>query len=30
VTERPETIRETVRKEQVEVIKDDPIEARRG
>ena len=30
VTDRPETIRETVRKEQVEVIKDDPIEARRG
>ena len=30
VTERPETIRETVRKEQVEVIKDDPTAARRG
>lgn len=30
VTERPETIRETVRKEQVEVIKDDPVAARRG
>jgi uncharacterized protein (TIGR02271 family) len=30
VTDRPETIRETVRKEQVEVIKDDPIAARRG
>jgi uncharacterized protein (TIGR02271 family) len=30
VTDRPETIRETVRKEQVEVIKDDPVAARRG
>jgi uncharacterized protein (TIGR02271 family) len=30
VTERPETIRETVRKEQVEVIKDDSTAARRG
>ena len=30
VTERPETIRETVRKEQVEVIKDDHTAARRG
>lgn len=30
VTERPETIRETVRKEQVEVIKDDPTAARCG
>ena len=30
VTDRPETIRETVRKEQVEVIKDDPTAARRG
>ena len=30
VTERPETIRETVRKEQVEVIKDDPTGVRRG
>jgi uncharacterized protein (TIGR02271 family) len=30
VTERPETIRETVRKEQVEVTKDDPTAARRG
>jgi uncharacterized protein (TIGR02271 family) len=30
VTDRPETIRETVRKEQVEVIKDDPAAARRG
>ena len=30
VTERPETVRETVRKEQVEIIKDDPTAARRG
>jgi uncharacterized protein (TIGR02271 family) len=30
VTDRPETIRETVRKEQVEVIKDDSTAARRG
>ena len=30
VTDRPETIRETVRKEQVEVIKDDPTAARCG
>ena len=30
VTDRTETIRETVRKEQVEVIKDDPVAARRG
>jgi uncharacterized protein (TIGR02271 family) len=30
VTERPETVRETVRKEQVEVINDDPTAARRG
>ena len=30
VTERPETVRETVRKEQVEVIKDDPTATRRG
>jgi stress response protein YsnF len=30
VTERPETVRETVRKEQVEDINDDPTAARRG